>query len=97
MSLFPYFHSRPSMIPLGDCFLLGSPAFGFIVRARKTRAEGNGEWLSATLTSNMLNSAEEVQRSEKTLNEVQAGAVARKSEMEPRKDKTFISLKDLYS
>ncbi len=45
----------------------------------------------------MLNSAEEVQRSEKTLNEVQAGAVARKSETEPRKDKTFIYLKDLYS
>lgn len=85
------------MIPLGDCFLLGSPAFGFIVRARKTRAEGNGEWLSATLTSNVLHSAEEVQRSEKTLNEVQADVAARKSETEPRRDKTFISLKDLYS
>lgn len=44
----------------------------------------------------MLHSAEEVQRSEKTRNEVQAGVVARKSETEPRRDKTFISLKDLY-
>jgi len=62
------------MIPLGDCFILGSSAFGFIVKARKTRAEGNGEWLSATLTSNMLRLAEEVQRSEKTLNEVEWSA-----------------------
>lgn len=85
------------MIPSGDCFLLGSPAFGFIVRAHKTRAEGNGEWLSATLTSNVLHLAEEVQRSEKTLNEVQADVVARKSETEPRRDKTFSPLKDLYS
>lgn len=80
----PQFLSRPSMIPLGDLFPIGQSRLWFYSESaelvKQEQRGTTGERLSATLTSNALRSARELQGSEQTPNEVQADGCARKSE-----------------